>query len=348
MTNVLSIGPLGSSLGNTANGLGIPYKEFTDILMEHYPSSEVIYLPSGLSVRSLLILCKAILKSFIYGLRGDLVFLHLSWKSYKFFIIVLMPILLLRRDNRIVIRKFAGDFDHRFSSIGRIGRWFFCLVSKRVGFFFFETKYLVEWSNKNFVSAYWWPNSRKATTFTGKPVLGSKQCLVFMGRICFDKGCEKILKIAEMTSDDLDFRFYGPIDKSFKNMILASTLPKNVSFHGSYAKSDIPKILASAFALLLPTSWRSEGYPGVIIEAAQAGVPSIVSSSRGPAELVQLLRYGVIVDNFLSVDEFRRAIKSLNKSCNANGRIRLARNARLLGNDDTYYRIMDIIGEKKC
>ena len=345
---MLSIGPLGSSLGDTANGLGIPYREFTEKLMEHNPTSEVISLTSGFSVRSLSRLGKAVLKCFLYGLRGDFVFLHLSWKSYKFFIIVLLPILILRPDNRIVIRKFAGDFDQRFRRLGRIGQWFFHTASKRAWFFFFETNYLVEWSNENFVRAHWWPNSRKVPALTAKRVIGSKRCLVFMGRICFDKGCERILKIAELTSDDFDFRFYGPIDESFKNRMLESSLPKNVSFHGRYAKSDIPKILASAFALLLPTSWKSEGYPGVIIEAAQVGVPSIVSSSRGPSELIQLLQYGVIMDDFLSIDEFRLAIASLNEYCIGDARIRLAENARLLGNDETYSRVMNIIGGKEC
>ena len=88
----------------------------------------------------------------------------------------------------------------------------------------------------------------------------------------------------------------------------------NVSYKGVFTGSDVEKYneLSVYDVLLLPTRWKNEGVPGILVEAKIAGLAEIVSSQNYNAEIVTDGEDGVVLrDN--SIDSLRKAILTLSE-----------------------------------
>jgi glycosyltransferase involved in cell wall biosynthesis len=72
--------------------------------------------------------------------------------------------------------------------------------------------------------------------------------------------------------------------------------------------------LADYDVLVLPTFWKGEGYPGVIIEAFCAGVPVIATSLDGIKEIVSHGKNGLLVQP-KNVAELAGAMRSITMAC---------------------------------
>lgn len=117
---------------------------------------------------------------------------------------------------------------------------------------------------------------------------------VFLSRIIPEKGCEIIIdaarKLNKSFKADYIVDFYGPIDEDydmeFKEKI--TDIP-NVSYKG-FIDLRIQKnydLLAVYDAMLFPTYWHGEGFPGVIIDALISGIPVIASDWSLNADIIE-------------------------------------------------------------
>jgi glycosyltransferase involved in cell wall biosynthesis len=80
---------------------------------------------------------------------------------------------------------------------------------------------------------------------------------------------------------------YGePAAGSEGRMLLEALAAAGVRYRGAIGPEAVPTTLASYDALLLPTMWPTEGYPGVVLEAFAAGVPVIATRWNALPELV--------------------------------------------------------------
>ncbi|MFQ5772319.1 MAG: glycosyltransferase, partial [bacterium] len=68
--------------------------------------------------------------------------------------------------------------------------------------------------------------------------------------------------------------------------------------------------LAQYDVLILPTFWKGEGYPGVIIEAFMVNLPVIATSLKGIKEIVQDGKTGLLVEP-RSIESLKNAILKL-------------------------------------
>lgn len=130
---------------------------------------------------------------------------------------------------------------------------------------------------------------------------------VFLSRILPSKGSEFILEAAKKLNnngflDKFSVSFYGNFDEEldkgyeakFKSKIKA--IP-NVSYKG-FLKLSNPKnyeTLATYNAMLFPTFWKGEGYPGVLIDAFIAQLPVIASNWHHNKEIVQNNHNGLLI-----------------------------------------------------
>ena len=133
---------------------------------------------------------------------------------------------------------------------------------------------LVKVGMKN-VSLY--PNCRERKKYTIKNH-SSFKC-VFFSIVSAMKGVDLILESAKV-HQDIIFDFYGEIDPNYKIQFLDEIKNlKNVSYCGVFnsAHDNVYEKLAEYDILLLPTRWRTEGVPGVLVEAKIASLPAIVS-----------------------------------------------------------------------
>lgn len=121
--------------------------------------------------------------------------------------------------------------------------------------------------------------------------------IVSIGRVDRDKNCLRALDVvACLVAEErreVVFRIVGRVDEANRRAVERRIhdlgIGSNVILMGE--SDDVPDILSRAHVLL--STSRREGLPGVVLEAASAGVPSIVSDIAPHLEVGSVLR-GVI------------------------------------------------------
>ncbi|MBE5844007.1 MAG: glycosyltransferase [Butyrivibrio sp.] len=131
---------------------------------------------------------------------------------------------------------------------------------------------------------------------------------VFFSTISKAKGAMIIIDVAR-SMPEIEFHFYGDIkpdiDDSFNNAV--EGLP-NAYYHGKFngKGEETYEELAKYDIMLLPTSWKHEGVPGVLIEAKIAGLSIIASDYGYNSEIVVDGYNGYLVNN--SPNEIREKL----------------------------------------
>lgn len=139
--------------------------------------------------------------------------------------------------------------------------------------------------------------------------------LVFMARVHRNKGYELIFDfIKENKNKDILIDFYGPINEDDKEHFL-NLVEQNkdlkVSYKGVLSPEDIHSTLSTYDALLLPTRYFTEGFPGSILDAYIAGIPVIVTEWKHAHEFVDDTRSGFVVQFKDPYKEFSEKILQL-------------------------------------
>lgn len=116
-----------------------------------------------------------------------------------------------------------------------------------------------------------------------------KMRCVFFSNIQPEKGADIILEVAKELHN-IEFYFYGPIEGSFNEMFKRTVSElDNVHYMGIFEGSDEEKYkeLRKYDVLLLPTKWKTEGVPGILVEGKIAGLAEVVSNESYNSEIVK-------------------------------------------------------------
>ena len=184
----------------------------------------------------------------------------------------------------LLIRRFGGN-DHRelkgFSF--RVGQW----VIRHADLYLVQTQALKNAAKEaNLERVEWFPTSRP---MSNQPLLSDgarNNCrrFVFLSHIRPTKGISEIIIAAERLDDDVTVNVYGPLYDGLTEDIFNNC--NRVRYCGVADPDSVPGILKSHDALLLPTYYGGEGYPGVILEAFNAGIPVITTLWKAIPEIV--------------------------------------------------------------
>lgn len=148
------------------------------------------------------------------------------------------------------------------------------------------------------------PNFKRISYIPTKTAtLSSRFKFVFLSRIIPEKGCDLIIDAVrkinkEIGDEKLLVHFYGKIDDSYKTRFLKSVNGiANIEYKGFLNLADKSNydVLASYSAMLFPTFWKGEGFPGVLIDAMIAGTPVIASQWGYNTEIIHDGENGMIV-----------------------------------------------------
>lgn len=96
---------------------------------------------------------------------------------------------------------------------------------------------------------------------------------------------------------------YGQVEETYMSK-LQEVLCKHkgyVAYRGVIDSQSSVNVLKNYFALLFPTRWVGEGFPGTIIDAFASGIPVIASDWNANKEIIQHKVQGIIYPN----DEMR-------------------------------------------
>jgi len=126
--------------------------------------------------------------------------------------------------------------------------------------------------------------------------------IVFIGSLIKRKRVEEIVELA-INYPKIKFNVIG--DGSERNK-LESHSPSNVEFYGILTHNEINRVFEQSDLMFLPA--RSEGFPKVILEAASAGIPSIVYNTYGASYWMEDKINGFIVAD---LDQVKKIINKL-------------------------------------
>ena len=158
-----------------------------------------------------------------------------------------------------------------------------------------------------------YPNGRPRPegVLTAREARGPLKC-VFFSIIRPEKGTDRILEVAGKLPE-MQFHFYGPVDKEYEMSFLnAASHCENVICHGVFkgGADAVYRELAEYDVLLLPTRWKGEGLPGILIEAKIAGLAAIVTDHHYNREIVEHGMDGLVLAQD-SVECLVEALKQL-------------------------------------
>lgn len=118
---------------------------------------------------------------------------------------------------------------------------------------------------------------------------GSKFKFCMVSRVSREKGVsDAIHAIQKICDSRIYLDIYGPVEDGYKEEfrnLLASC--KNVKYCGVIDSSQTVETIAPYFALLFPTFWKGEGFPGTLIDAFDAGLPVVASKWGMNDELIE-------------------------------------------------------------
>jgi len=170
---------------------------------------------------------------------------------------------------------------------------------------FFETKYLIDYFKSFNPNTYWFPNVRKKADTLRNGAFNKR--FIFVGHVKKEKGVLELLEASNMLDNSFTIDIYGPIDENMKDVKFNKF---KADYKGSLNPEKVLDTLRLYDVLVLPTYWKGEGYPGVILEALSIGMPIIATNLKGICEMVDS-SCGILIE-VKNSQLLATAIKSIN------------------------------------
>lgn len=303
----LVLGPLRKE-HELEGGLTVSFAVFLEQLKKNNIDFEVINTNKSSFKYKGIALIKIYLLFFIKIRHCSHISLHGSDKDYIF----LAPIVVFfskffRRT--VSLRKFAGSFNDTFENLSKYKQVSVIYALSNSNINFFQTKYLVEYFKQYNDKTSWFPTVRNKPKFKIGREKVYKKRLIFLGHIHSEKGIDQILEVSNLLDEDYHIDLYGPITENKYNKTVWEKY-KNISYNGILKPLEVYDVLFEHDILLLPTYWKGEGYPGVIIEAFALGVPVIATNLAGISEIVNS-RSGILIEP-KNIDQLKESILFFN------------------------------------
>lgn len=146
-------------------------------------------------------------------------------------------------------------------------------------------------SKKIYPFAYFMSDNISKIVYSGKRL--PKFRFIFVGQLIERKRLDVLIKALYPLKNSLNFELQvvgdGPLKKKL-NLLAEKLLPKRVKWLGSMSIKNIPKKIAGADCLVLPS--RHDGWGSVVSESLMVGTPVICSDSCGALTAVKASKVG--------------------------------------------------------
>ncbi len=192
--------------------------------------------------------------------KADIVTVHLCPLAIP----LLVPwVLLVARLHRkpVILRLFGGqDFRDFPGPNGWLQRW----ATRRCDGYLAQTERLVRSARDAGVKQVdWFPTSRPDPGVPPSPPRDRCSRFIYLGWVKPSKGISLILAASRDIASEIEIDIYGPLDGMSEVDLQGYD---HVHYGGVLAPGAAIEKLREYDALLLPTHWEGEGYPGVILE----------------------------------------------------------------------------------
>lgn len=123
-------------------------------------------------------------------------------------------------------------------------------------------------------------------------------------RVMKEKGVEDAVKAVEQINaknrkNICELDIFGRIDDGYRDSFseLISKSSSAISYKGMVPYDESVDTIKDYFALLFPTYWSGEGFPGTIVDAFSAGIPVIATDWSCNGEIIDNFKNGIIYPN---------------------------------------------------
>lgn len=217
---------------------------------------------------------------------ADVVTLHASISGTRFLAPIVMAFCFLYQKPWI-FRGFGGNFVNWYQASSVLIRRLFRCSALGATRILLETRASVAYFS-NFKKAgrvEWYPNSRpwlsggSQTNCVGQ----LKNKLLYLGHVQESKGILVIRDAVKLLGKEIAVDIYGPL---CHGMTTDQFEVEGIRYCGVVDSSKVVELIKQYAALVFPTMYDGEGYPGVVLEAFSAGVPVITTRFRAIPEIV--------------------------------------------------------------
>jgi len=234
-----------------------------------------------------------IVRQFVNAIGSSDAALIFGTNSFVFTLGTVLLMLGRWRRKPCFVRLFGGDLDLWLQTQGNLRRKFSLWVLGAADGFLVETRLVYEalarlgCSKTHYVPGYREPRPVKRLERQHAEHLR----LVFLSQIRRGKGplvlLEALQRLVVEGGSRITCDFYGPLIEDCRAEFLTQlSVTPGACYRGVVESSMARDLLARYDALVLPTDIMTEGHPGVIIEAMQAGIPVITTRHRAVPELI--------------------------------------------------------------
>lgn len=288
----ISLGPLPPPLGGTT----VLFKDFCDRIVE-LPIEHVVIDTNDRRTGSVFGRVKATFltwKSFIIEVRNsEAISLHASSKRFVWYG-ALLRLISLFSGKPVIVRAFGGSLDLLYSNSNWLVRFLFWQTFRNT-LVLLETNHLIGFFQARYPTAQidWLPNCRSIVS-TDIPKRERNGRFVFVGHVNKAKGVLLLVELLRSHPDKgIKIDIIGSVEKGFPRDVLHQT--PGLNYLGEFSPEEASRRIGYYTALILPTSYLGEGYPGVILEAYLQGTPVISTRWRSIPEIVLDYQTGLLI-----------------------------------------------------
>jgi len=232
--------------------------------------------------------------------KGDVIFLNCSDKGIKY----LSPILYLTAKLfrlKLVIRPFGGDFQEYTAKFSNLQKLILNKTTLKTDLLFLQTKKLMQFYKNRNIPTFQLPTSRDTPpVHLQRGNRAYEKRFIFLGFVNRAKGIDHLLEAAQQLDATYTIHIYGPIRENYeaaqeKNYTEKFAAQKGI-YQGVLKKEKVLATIQKYDVLVLPTFYRGEGYPGVIMEAYSLGLPVITTKWKAIPEIVEHQKTGLLIE----------------------------------------------------
>ncbi len=199
-----------------------------------------------------------------------------------------------------VVRFFGGNLDRYYEEGGRVRRARLDRVF-RADLVVVESQMLVDWlaAEHPEVRVQKLSNHRPKPERAPRPprIPDRTLRLIFVGRVSEEKGVAILWQALERLIDiDVTLEILGDTSDAPRRVLQALEADPRVLVQGEIPIEEVPRRIAAADVLVLPTDHFGEGHPGVVLEAYAVGRPVISTNWRAVPEIVSHESTGLLVE----------------------------------------------------
>lgn len=247
---------------------------------------------------------------FPYAIRKfDVVSFHTTW-DFNFTTAPLLWLWAKLLRKKVVYHFFGGNFHRHYDKLPSFLKLIYRNTILKSDTVFFETKEMIHYfSERGIVDSIWLPNARKPVLEKLEEKKYSKR-FIFISRVIPEKGINEILEATEDLPNEYVVDIYGPIDERYlkENHFIG----KKAKYKGVLNPSDVIDVLKTYDVLLLPSWFKGEGYPGIIIEALSLGMPVISTDWISIPEIIEDGFNGKLIE-IKNSEQLRQAMLDFNE-----------------------------------